>query len=157
MSMAKRLRVARVFDDKAIQSRRDAVDQADGEEEEDKLKKPSWNGTLSANRFELMRIERLLHDNPARAKQCKQRLRWTLTISIELEAHGPWFRYIEASDMRPFERTQRKDKPRDKGDPFKGLAAAKGETFIAWEGWPWQEVNHPLKDVKMVLPWSRIR
>lgn len=139
-------RVAGVFDLKKVRSR----PTHDGEEKNEnegsgngKLKEPTWNGTLSTNRRDLAAIARLIAKGDAqKAERRRQQLRWTLTVSMELESRGPWFRYIEdAKDKTPFLRSVRKDE-------VKGLKRKKRTHFVEAEGWPWQEFNKPLKDNK---------
>jgi hypothetical protein len=146
-------RVAGVFDLKAINSRStndEKEDSGDDGDEVGKLKEPKWNGTLSAGRRELETIGKLVDKGDIqRADRRRKQLRWTLTVSMEMEGHGPWFRYVAtARDQAPFVRTARKSKPKDKNDATKGLAERKGDTRIEPERWPWQEFNRPLKDSK---------
>lgn len=157
-------RVAGVFDLKRVKSRTAAEDDDDANETGDQenaegtLKEPKWNGTLSTDRRALMRIGRLRdrattengeakRETLQKANRHQEQLRWTLTVSMEMEGRGPWYRYVKSvQDRTPFERTVRKDKPKDKNDLSKGLVECKGDKRIETEGWPWQEFNKPLKD-----------
>jgi hypothetical protein len=143
-------RVAGVFDLRKIKSRitGEQEDSDDDGNETGILKEPKWNGTLSAGRRELAAIGKFIDKGDIqKANRRRKRLRWTLTISMEMEGRGPWFRYVAAAqDQTPFVRTARKDKPKDKNDATKGLAERKGDKRIEPEGWPWQEFNRPLKD-----------
>jgi len=146
-------RVAGVFDLKKIRSRStddEQEDAGDNGNELGKLKEPKWNGTLSTGRRELGAIRKLIDKGDMqKANRRRDQLRWTLTVSMEMEARGPWFRYVAAAqDQTPFVRTARKDKPKDKNDLTKGLAESRGDKRIEAEGWPWQEFNKPLKDSK---------
>lgn len=145
-------RVAGVFDLKRIKSR-STDDEADTRDEGNgngKLKEPKWNGTLSTNRRDLAEIGKLVEKGDSqKAIRRRAQLRWTLTVSMEMEGRGPWFRYVAAAqDQTPFVRTARKDRPKDTNDPTKGFAERKGDKRIEAEGWPWQEFNKPLKDNK---------
>ncbi|HLG97800.1 MAG TPA: type V CRISPR-associated protein Cas12b, partial [Bryobacteraceae bacterium] len=135
------VRVAGVFD-------RQRISRRNRDEAEDELKDSTWNGSLSTSRHDLLEIRRLLDKGKSdKAERCRSQLRWTLSVSMELQRIGPWFRYVtEATDRRPFLRTVRKDKPKDRNDASQGLAAAKGEQYSDLEGWPWHEVNKPLKE-----------
>ena len=135
-------KVAGIFDVKRIE-KRGAPDE-DDEETEGKFKQPTWNGTLSTDRFQLRRIGRT--KSHAKAKEFISKLQWTLTVSIELETRGPWPRYIAQNNKSAFLRTIRKDKPRDTDDLSKGFTATKGEQYIEWSRWPWQELNKPLRE-----------
>ena len=133
------VRVAGVFDKKRIKSRFTDDDQEDAGGDgngNEKFKEPKWNGTLSANRRELAVIGKLIEKGDIqKATRRRDQLRWTLTVSMEMEGRGPWFRYIAtAQDKTPFVRTVRKDRPTEKNDR------------IVADGWPWQEFNKPLKD-----------
>lgn len=146
-------RVAGVFDLKKIKGRTtdDNEDDDYGNEDEDtsgKLKEPKWNGTLSARRRELVVIRKLLDKGDThRANHRRDQLRWTLTVSMEMEGRGPWPRYVDAfQDQTAFVRTARKDEPKDRNDHTQGWKRRKGDTFLDCEGWPWQELNKPLKD-----------
>jgi IS605 OrfB family transposase len=144
-------RVAGVFDLKKIRSRSTDDDEEDSSDEGNgngKLKEPRWNGTLSTNRRDLAVIGKLVAGGDVqKVQRRREQLRWTLTVSMEMEGRGPWFRYVAtAQDQTPFVRTARKDKPNDKNDLTKGLAEQKGDRRIEAEGWPWQEFNKPLKD-----------
>ncbi len=136
-------RLAGVFDSKLIKSRRnvdaDVEEVATNGESTDKLKEPKWNGTLSANRRELSAIRNLLDKGDVhKAKRRRDQLRWTLTVSMEMEARGPWYRYVdEAAVPTPFLRTVRKDED-------KGLQRKMGTKFLELHGWPWDEFNKPL-------------
>lgn len=144
-------RVGGVFDLKRVKSRATADDEeGNGDEENDngKLKEPKWNGTLSTNRRDLAVIGKLVAGGDfQKAQRRRDQLRWTLTVSMEMEGRGPWFRYVAtAQDQTAFLRTSRSDKPKDKNDLTKGLK--KGDKRLEAEGWPWQEFNKPLKDNK---------
>lgn len=145
-------RVAGVFDLKPVQSRGGNNDDDESPDKQAKLKEPKWNGTLSANRRELARIRSLLHkaekssdaaakrDLIQRADRRRAQLRWVLTVSMEMEGRGPWFRHIaDTPDKTAFLRTVRKDEE-------KGKQRRKGTEFTAWQGWPWEEINKPLKE-----------
>ncbi len=144
-------RVAGVFDLKRI-ARRTADEETDGidggDTEFEKLKEPRWNGTLSTDRDELRAIRNLIGDGKAqKAEHRRKRLHWTLTVSMEMEGRGPWYRYIaDLPEATPFLRTVRKDKPRVKNNPNAGFAERKGDKRLEVDGWPWQEFNKPLKD-----------
>jgi|GEM_PF-474606 len=153
-------RVSGVFDLKEVKSR-PADDDDEGESSDRKLKEPKWNGTLSANRRDLASIQRLRDDAAkelngatkrellAKVEHRRGQLRWTLTVSIEMEGRGPWLRYvIKAPDQTPFKRTTKKDQPNDRNDHTKGLKRKKGGILIDAQGWPWDEFNKPLKDSK---------
>lgn len=146
-------RVAGVFDLKKIKRRSTDDDLGDSGDEANgngKLKEPKWNGTLSTNRRDLAVIGKLTEGGDVqKAERRRDQLRWTLTVSMEMEGRGPWFRYVAtAQDQSPFVRTARSDKPKDKNDLAKGHAEKKGDRRIEAEGWPWQEFNKPLKDNK---------
>lgn len=135
-------KVAGIFDVKRIE-KRDAPDEDDGETEGE-FKQPTWNGTLSADRLQLQRLGRT--KSRAKAEELISKLQWTLTVSIELETRGPWPRYIAGNNKSAFLRTIRKDRPKDTDDLSKGFTATKGEQYIEWSGWPWQELNKPLRE-----------
>ncbi len=141
-------RVAGVFDVKVIANRKSDDTDNEDHRKESKLKEPKWNGTLSARRSELAAIRKLLDKGDvSSATHRRDQLRWTLTISMEMQGRGPWFRYVEAAkDQAAFTRTVRKDKSVDKNDWTKGLVEQKGDKRIDAIGWPWQEYNKPLKD-----------
>lgn len=141
-------RVAGVFDLKEVKGRTTDEDEDDDGNEAGKLKEPKWNGTLSARRRELAAIWKLINKGDVqRAYRRRDQLRWTLTVSMEMEGRGPWPRYVDqAHDKTPFMRTVRKDEPKDRNDQTKGWKRRKGSTFLDGEGWPWQEFNSPLKD-----------
>lgn len=143
-------RVAGVFDLREIRSRA-TDDKGEGDNEPDigKLKEPKWNGTLSARRRDLEAIRADVDSGDPRRVQRAQRLRnqlrWTLTVSMEMEGLGPWPRFVtESGDQSPFTRTVRKDEPKDKKDYTKGLKRRKGDTYLDAIGWPWDELNKPL-------------
>jgi len=141
------VRVAGVFDLKSVKSRLAGGKQG-GEDGAGKLKEPKWNGTLSTNRFDLAKIGKLVKENVQKAQKakCRSQLRWMLTVSIEMESRGPWFRYVAASqDQTPFVRTVRRDKPNGK---INGYSERKDDKRIEVEGWPYQEFNKPLKENK---------
>ncbi len=137
-------RVAGVFDLKEIKGRNADEDDDDGET--GKLKEPKWNGTLSTNRRDLEAINKCLEKGDvSRAHRLRAQLRWTLTVSMEMEGLGPWPRFVEGCpDAAPFTRTVTKDVPKDKDDLAKGLAKRKGDRYLDAIGWPWQEFNQPL-------------
>jgi len=151
-------KVAGVFDPKPVKKR--GADVGEEEGTEGKVKQPRWNGTLSTDRRALEVIAALLDrarrakTDPSERKKLEQRadkrrqqLRWTLTVSMELEAHGPWYDFIRnAPDKAPFERTVRRDQLNDKDDESSGLRRKAGDRYISTEGWPWEEVNKPLKN-----------
>jgi IS605 OrfB family transposase len=155
-------RVGGVFDLKPVKKRvKDDDEEEDADTGDAKLKEPKWNGTLMADRYELARVGKLLDKasreaDPAkkqklseRAKLQCSRLRWFLTVTMEMERRGPWISYVaSASDQKPFLRHVRKDEPLDKNNPEKGLKRKKGDAYVEWDGWPWQELNKPLKDNK---------
>lgn len=138
-------RVAGVFDLKEIKSRENEDDEGEGEETS-KLKEPKWNGTLSTNRRDLEAIKRCIaKGDRKRAERLKDQLRWTLTVSMEMEGRGPWPRLVSESENRtPFTRTVMKDEPKDKKDYNKGLKRRMGDKYLDAIGWPWQEVNQPI-------------
>ncbi len=142
-------KVAGVFDMKAISSR--ATDeQADEDGGADRLKEPTWNGTLSTRRRDLVAIRQCLdRGDEQRARKRRTQLRWTLTVSMEMEGRGPWPRYVvAASDQTPFKLTVRKDEPIDRKDLARGLKRKMGATTIDAVKWPWEEFNCPLKRSK---------
>jgi len=79
-------RVADVFDEQKVRSRK----RTQGE----KQKKPSWNGTLQADRRELEVIGRMESSRPEKVRKAKQQLRWWLTVSLNLQKKGPWHDFI---------------------------------------------------------------
>lgn len=154
-------RVSGVFDLKPVKKRVKDDEEEDADTGDGKLKEPKWNGTLMADRYGLTRVGKLLDKasreaDPAkkqklseRAKLQYSRLRWFLTVTMEMDRRGPWISYVaSASDQKPFLRHVRKDEPLDKNNPGKGLKRKKGDAYVEWDGWPWQELNKPLKDNK---------
>jgi IS605 OrfB family transposase len=127
--------------------RRAADDESDEIGETENLKEPRWNGTLSTRRRDLEAIRQCLdRGDVTRAAKLKAQLRWTLTVSMEMEGRGPWLRYVVAERASTaFTRTVRKDEPKDKKDPTKGFKRRMGDTNLDATGWPWQEFNTPLK------------
>lgn len=110
-------RVAHVFDEQEVRSRKrtdddSAINETGNDETEDgKQKKPSWNGTLQANRRELEAIGRMESSRPVKAEQAKDHLRWWLIVSLELQQKGPWYDFIKNSpDKTAFKRTYKSGK-----------------------------------------------
>lgn len=129
-------RVAHVFDEQEVRSRRKADDgsannEAGGDEAQGgKQKKPSWNGTLQADRRELEAIGKM---DSAKADKAKQRLRWWLTISLELQRKGPWYALIKNSpDRTAFTRIYRSGKN-------------KGTEYVSQSGRPHERANDTRK------------
>ena len=115
-----RVRVAGVFDPRTIESR--TRDEQNEESDEGntigKLKEPEWNGTLSADRDELAAIQKLETRDPSKARRRRDRLRWTLTISMKMEGRGPWLKYVEAAgDKTPFRHPLVRTNPRTRAAP----------------------------------------
>ena len=132
-------RVAHVFDEQEVRSRKRADDDnANNEAGSDeaqggKQKKPSWNGTLQADRRELEAIGRMESSRPEKARKAKQQLRWWLTVSLELQQKGPWYDFItNSSDKTAFTRTYKSGKNR-------------GNKYVSQDGWPHEEANKTRK------------
>lgn len=114
-------RVAYIFDEKEVKSGKKTDDdsassEAGGDKTQSKQqKKPSWNGMLQADRRELKAIGNM---SAAQADKAKQRLRWWLTVSLELQQKGPWCAFIQnSSDKTPRRpsRSLKKKKSRTSG------------------------------------------
>lgn len=147
-------RVTHVFDEQKIKPRKGAddgnVDQEAGDDESQsgkknqprKLqKKPSWNGTLQADRLALEAIGKM--DSAVEKKKAKQRLRWWLIVSLELQQKGPWYAFIENSpDKTAFTHAYRS------GDKT-------GVKFVDFNRWPHADENKDRKgQARLIL--SRI-
>jgi predicted nucleic acid-binding protein len=137
------IRVAHVFDQQEVRSRERAVEHGiedengDDESQNARKKGPIWNGTLQADRQALKAIGKLASSQ--KAPQAYRCLQWRLTVALELQSSGPWYDYVRnATDQSPFQRTVRKDE--DKGKKRK-----KGTKYLFLDGWPFEEVNNPLK------------
>ncbi|GAB4154772.1 MAG: hypothetical protein Kow00107_04740 [Planctomycetota bacterium] len=94
-------RVALVFDERKVKQRKKKNDSADDaadsfEAEDEKIKKPSWNGTLIADRQNLKTIGKM---DPAKAERAKKRLPWWLIVSLELQPQGPWCSFAEERNL----------------------------------------------------------
>jgi len=132
-------RVAHVFDHQEVRSRK-REDQVSGQDQigDDnsqggKQKKPSWNGTLQADRRELEAIGRLEGTNSEKVEQAKQHLRWWLIVSLELQPKGPWYDFIEnSSDKAAFNRVYKSGKN-------------KGKQYVSLVGWPHENTNRDRK------------
>jgi IS605 OrfB family transposase len=135
-----KVRVAGVFDQKEVKSRKS--DDAD-DDDEPTLKEASWNGTLQPYRKTLAAIAKMIEENEQeRVAQRLKGLHWSLIVSLELQPQGPWYDFIRhAVDNTPFQRTVRKDEQT-------GKKRKKGTKYVSWNGWPHEEVNKPLKDGK---------
>jgi len=99
---------------------------------------PQWNGTLGADRRALQQLGRLPPEQRARRRR---HVRWRLTVSLELQADGPWFHYIDAApDKSPFERTQKSGK-------------LKGRRYLSYELPPFDDLNSGRgTQAKLMLP-----
>lgn len=86
-------RVTAVFDSKKIKLREENENDEDGDDE--KFKEPSWNGTLQADRQELREIGKW----PEKSKNRKQRLHWSLAVSLGLQPSGPWIDYVKGNQQ----------------------------------------------------------
>jgi len=132
-------RVAHVFDEQEVMSRKrtddgNANNEAGGDEVQVmKQKKPSWNGTLQADRRELEAIGRMESSRPEKVWKAKQQLRWWLTVSLELQQKGPWYDFItNSSDKTAFTRIYKSGKN-------------KGTEYISQDGWPHEKANDTRK------------
>jgi IS605 OrfB family transposase len=127
-------RVAHVFDEQEVKSRkRGDDDRANNEARGRKHKKPSWNGTLQADRRELEAIGRMESSRPEKAREAKQRLRWWLTVSLELQRKGPWYDFIKnSSDKTAFTRIYKSGKN-------------KGNEYVSQDGWPHERADYTSK------------
>lgn len=131
--------VAHVFDEQEIRSRKrtdddNANNEAGCDEAQGgKQNKPSWNGTLQANRLELEAIGRMESSRPEKARKAKQHLRWWLTVSLELQKKGPWHDFIRNfPDKTIFTRTYKSGKN-------------KGNEYISQDGRPHKKANDTRK------------
>lgn len=157
-----RFRVASVFDQQEVRSRQKAdygtqedTDDEDSRNGKDKEKKkePTWNGTLQADRWALEFIGRLPCSDLQKKQRAKRRLQWYLTVALELQPIGPWYDYVRnAADPSPFRRTIRKNED-------KGKKRQKGTKYLSINGWPFEEVNKPLRDggAKLVVDKQSVR
>ncbi len=143
-------KVGRVFDDQQIRKK-----ESDDESAPDRLKPAKWSAKLTTDRSQLRAILKLLQkaEDPSvdakerekyrdRAETRRRQLRWSLAVALELEKRGPWFRYVEATPGQtphPFQRRVKKDEE-------KGQRRKKGTRYLSLTGWPWEEINKPLKD-----------
>lgn len=132
-------RVAHVFDKQDVKpwkrtddgNANNEADDDDGQGE--KQKKPSWNGTLQADRRELEAIGRMESSRPEKARKAKQQLRWWLTVSLELQQKGPWYDFItNSSDKTVFTRIYKSGKN-------------KGNEYVCQDGWPHERANDTRK------------
>lgn len=116
------VRVANVFDKKETKPRKEGK----GTEEKD----TQWNGTLQADRRKLKRAGELVEsNNSTKSKSLLEKMKWWLTVSMELQPQGPWFEYIDkANDKSPFERTYKSGEK-------------KGQPYISLTGWLYEKVN----------------
>ncbi len=137
--------VAGVFDRKKVTKR---VKEGDGSEDDSDSsiieREPEWNGSLSAERRALAAIAKLVEKKVGLEiiRHRQRQLKWSLIVSIELQGQGPWHGYVTcASDQSPFERTVRKDEE-------KGYMRRKGIKYVSFDGWPFEEINKPLKQGK---------
>lgn len=101
-----RLPVASVFDRKKVERRakKSASVGAAAEKESQTAavkmegsseKKPSWNATLQSDRRELAAIGRITTGDPDAIRSAQRRLKWWLTVSLELEPKGPGIEFAK--------------------------------------------------------------
>ena len=86
-------RVAGVFDPQRIRSR--SGDEPDGDDEP-ALKEPAWNGALQADRTALKAIGSFGKGGTAKSAKLRERLHWSLTVSLSLQPQGPWFEFVRS-------------------------------------------------------------
>lgn len=129
-------RIAHVFDEQKVRSRKRADDDSANNEagvdeaQSGKQKKPSWNGTLQADRRELEAIGNM---DSAKADKAKHRLRWWLTVSLELQQEGPWYAFIKnSSNKTAFTRIYKSGEN-------------KGTEYVSQDGWPYERENETKK------------
>ncbi|MCP9456315.1 MAG: type V CRISPR-associated protein Cas12b [Nitrospira sp.] len=130
-------RVAHVFDQQEVRSRKredqvSSQDQTGGDNSQGgKQKEPTWNGTLQADRRELEAIGKI--KDSQKAGKARKRLRWWLTVSLELQQKGPWYDFIgNSSDKTAFTRIYKSGKN-------------KGTEYISQDGWPHERANDTRK------------
>ncbi|HEY5311582.1 MAG TPA: hypothetical protein VIK18_03655, partial [Pirellulales bacterium] len=90
-------RVAHVFDSAPIVARRKTQRKTPLKA---RANPPRWNGCLRADRISLAKLGRCAARDPRRAAQwIESKLKWWLSVSIELLPRGPWIDYGTRHDL----------------------------------------------------------